>query len=114
MYRLTDLAKHHFFGFHDLLISNKEGNKLLALQVDVIDHPPRKNQPANIGFVETKNKRYVSVGQTFAWNFPQGARQQWVGDSNKFIVNDLVDNVWGSCLYDSETQKIIEKYNYHL
>ena len=111
MHRLTDLAKHHFFGFHDLLISNKDGDKLLALQVDAIDHPPRKNQPAKIGFIEIKNKRYISVGQTLAWNFPQGARQQWVGDSNKFIVNDLVDNGWGSCLYDSETQKIIEKYN---
>ena len=61
MYRLTDLAKHHFFGFHDLLISNKKGNKLLALQVDAIDHPPRKNQPANIGFVEIPKSRSFDI-----------------------------------------------------
>jgi hypothetical protein len=111
MYRLTSIEKHHFFGFHDLCISNNQGDKLLALQVDEIDHPPRKNQQATIGFVDIESKRYISIGQTSAWNFPQGARQQWLGDTNKFIVNDMVNNAWGSCLYDSETQEIIEKYD---
>ena len=62
MHRLTDLAKHHFFGFHDLLISNKDGDKLLALQVDAIDHPPRKNQPAKIGFIENILKPAINFG----------------------------------------------------
>jgi len=111
MYRLTNLEKHHFFGFHDLLISNKQGDKLLALQVDEINHPPRENQQATVGFVDMESKRYISIGQTTAWNFPQGARQQWIGDSNRFIVNDMVGNDWGSCLYDAEARRVIEKYD---
>ena len=110
MYRLTNLEKHHFFGFHDLCISNKKGDKLLSLQVDDISHPPRKGQEALFGFVDTASKSFVAIGNTSAWNFPQGARQQWVGETNNFVVNSLVNNSWGSCLYDSETKQLIEQF----
>ena len=73
-YRLTKPKKHHFFGFHDLLISNKKGDKVLSLQVDDIDHPPRIGQKANIGFIDDDSNEFHYIASTTAWNFPQGAR----------------------------------------
>ena len=35
--RLTNGPKHHLFGFHDLLITNHAGDKLLSLEVDTIN-----------------------------------------------------------------------------
>lgn len=106
--RLTDGPKHHLFGFHDLLISNCAGNKYLSLEVDTINRPPLPGELFGVGYV--RDNRYLRVGETTALNYPQGARQQWVGDSELFTVNNRVGNIWGTDLYDSENNKLVDRF----
>ena len=104
--RLTNGPKHHLFGFHDLLISNKEDTKYLCLEVDTINRPPLPGELFGVGYVE--NGQFVKVGETTALNYPQGARQQWVGDSNLFTVNNRVGDKWAADLYDADTNALVE------
>lgn len=108
--RLTNGPKHHLFGFHDLLISNKEDTKYLCLEVDTIKRPPLPGEKFVVGYVE--NGKFVKVGETTALNYPQGARQQWVADSNLFTVNNKVDDLWGTDLYDASNNKLIERFHF--
>ena len=97
--RLTNGPKHHLFGFHDLLISNKADSKYLSLEVDTINRPPLPGELFGVGYVE--DGVFKKVGETTALNYPQGARQQWVSDTNYFTVNNRVGDVWGADLYDA-------------
>lgn len=106
--RLTNGPKHHLFGFHDLLISNKKDDKYLCLEVDTINRPPLPGERFGVGYVT--NGHFVKVGETTALNYPQGARQQWVSDTNCFIVNNRVGNVWGTNLYDTSTQQLLDQF----
>ena len=106
--RLTSEPKHHLFGFHDLIISNKADDKYLCLEVDTINRPPLPNELFGVGYV--KDGAFVKVGETTALNYPQGARLQWVADTNYFTVNNRVENVWGTNLYDAASNKLIDRF----
>lgn len=106
--RMTNGPKHHLFGFHDLIISNKADTKYLCLEVDTINRPPLPDEKFGVGYVE--NGEFVRVGETTALNYPQGARQQWVADTNLFTVNNRVGDVWGTNLYDAETNKLLDSF----
>ena len=104
--RLTNGPKHHLFGFHDLLISNKADTKYLCLEVDTINRPPLPGELFGVGYVE--NGLFVKVGETTALNYPQGARQQWIADTNLFTVNNRVGDKWAADLYDADTNSLVE------
>ena len=104
--RITNGPKHHLFGFHDLLISNKDDTKYLCLEVDTINRPPLPGELFAVGYVE--NGKFVKVGETTALNYPQGARQQWVADTNLFTVNNRVGDKWAADLYDADTNTLVE------
>lgn len=106
--RLTDGPNHHLFGFHDLKISNNSGDKYLALEVETMNRPPLPNELFGVGYV--KNWQFVKVGETTALNYPQGARQQWVADTECFTVNNRVGDVWGCDLYDATTNQLVDRY----
>jgi hypothetical protein len=107
--QITKPPTHHFFGFHDLLISNFNGDKLLSLEVDEIDHAPYPGQTAGIGYVNLPSGEFIRIGETSAWNFPQGARQQWINDSDIFLVNNRYKNTWIADIYDSNINKMIDR-----
>ena len=104
--RLTNGPKHHLFGFHDLLISNRAETKYLCLEVDTINRPPLPDEKFGVGYVE--NDQFVKVGETTALNYPQGARQQWVSDTNLFTVNNRIGDKWAADLYDADTNTLVE------
>lgn len=106
--RLTDGPKHHLFGFHDLKISNQLGDKYLALEVETMNRPPLPCELFGVGYV--KNGQFVKVGETTALNYPQGARQQWVAETECFTVNNRVGDVWGCDLYDATTNRLLDRY----
>lgn len=108
IYPLTFGPKHHLFGFHDLLITNGQGDKYLSLEVDAINHPPLVGEIFGVGYV--KSGVFFRIGDTVAMNYPQGARQQWMSDSNFFVVNNKVGNVWGTDLYDASINKKVDSY----
>lgn len=106
--RITDGPKNHLFGFHDLLITNGIGDKYLSLEVDIINRPPLPHEQFGVGYI--KDGYFICLGKTNALNYPQGARQQWVSDSDLFTVNNSIGRVWGTDLYDAETNRLIDRF----
>jgi len=60
---MTSGPRHHFFGFHDLVEWNAAGDKLLALQVEDITHPPYPGDKATVGFVRTDTREFIALGR---------------------------------------------------
>jgi len=114
MHKATLLSKgegNFFFGFHDLVAWNNGGDKLLALRIDDMYTPPDPSVPCDIGFIDDGGN-FHKLGETYAYNYPQGARQQWIGNTDQFIVNDKVDNKWCSKVYDSFTEEMTDVLDY--
>lgn len=104
--RLTNGPKHHLFGFHDLVAWNNGGDKILSLEVDTINRPPLPHEKFGVGYV--KDGIFVKVGETEALNYPQGARQQWIGNSDFFCVNNRVGDEWGTDIYDTTSNLLVD------
>lgn len=109
--RVTDGPKHHFFGFHDLLATNADEDKLLSLEVEDISRPPLPKEKAGVGYVDIESREYVRLGETNAFNYPQGARMQWI-DNVHFIVNNQVGNHWGADIYDADARELVNSIDY--
>lgn len=105
--RLTDGPLHHLFGFHDLLATNIGGDKLLSLEVKDISRPPLPFEKAGVGYVDLNTNKFIRLGETNAYNYPQGARQQWI-DNRRFIVNNQVGDHWGADVYDAEQMTLVQ------
>lgn len=84
--RVTDRPKHHLFGFHDLVQSNARGDLILSLEVEDISRPPMPGETCASGVV--RDGAFIKIHDTHTWNYPQGARQQWIGDTDLFACND--------------------------
>ena len=108
--RATDGPKHHLFGFHDLIAFNKTGEKLLSLETDMINRPPLPGEEFGVGYSLWEEQRFVKLGTTVTMNYPQGARQQWISNS-QFIVNNVVDGELGADIYDVDLGDIIHSIN---
>lgn len=106
--RLTNDPKHHVFGFHDLIITNKKCDKYLSLEIDVMNRPQLPGEKIGVGYVQ--DGEYVRVGETEAMNYPQGSRQQWIADTDCFVVNNRVGDVWGCDLYDTTDNHLIDRF----
>lgn len=89
--RITNGPKHHLFGFHDLVQTNAKGDLALSLEVDDISHPPLPGETCKFGVVPAEGGEFIPIHATHTWNYPQGARQQWVGDGDLFTCNDRDD-----------------------
>ncbi|TMV10338.1 hypothetical protein FGK63_04570 [Ruegeria sediminis] len=92
--RLTDGPAHHFFGFHDLEIDSRASGSLIGLRVARIDRPPLGKDAAEVivfgGPNDTPGEPRVLL-RTKNYNFPQGARQHWLGGTDTVIVNEVDD-----------------------
>ena len=107
---ITSGPKHHLFGFHDLVQTNAKGDLALALEVDDISHPPLPGETCLSGIVSAQGGDFVPIHATHTWNYPQGARQQWIGESDFFTCNDRDENgnvfAWIS---DARVGKTVDK-----
>lgn len=100
---------HYFFGFHDLIAFNHDNEKILCLNPKIINRPPLPGEKIDFGYANTNSGQYFKIGKTNAFNYPQGARQQWL-NNDQFIINNQVGNLWGAEVYDSVSGKQIESY----
>lgn len=105
--RVTNEPKHHLFGFHDICAWNDSNDRLVALEVDKINIPPSPDIAYGLGYVNLENE-FIKFGETNAFNYPQGARQQWIANSNQVIVNDIINQKVISKIYDTNDCKLIE------
>jgi len=108
---LSKETGNYFFGFHDIVAWNAQGDRLACLKNNDIKLPPSLNNPCEVGFLDSKG-HFNKLGDTLAYNYPQGSREQWIGDSNLLITNDKVDQSWGSKIYDTDSSRLIETLNF--
>lgn len=108
--QISSGGKNHLFGFHDLVQTNANGDLALALEVDDISHPPLPGEICHSGVVPADGGEFMSIHATHTWNYPQGARQQWIGDSDLFSCNDRDNkgNVF-AWIADGRARKTIER-----
>ncbi|MFY0256278.1 hypothetical protein ACDQ55_20250 [Chitinophaga sp. 30R24] len=102
---------NYFFGFHDISCWNRNEDKMAALRIRDITTPPVSNMSCDVGFINL-NRTFIKLGETLAYNYPQGARQQFIGDSNLLIVNDVVDGQWGSKIYDTDRLQLKSSHRF--
>ncbi|MBN7816354.1 hypothetical protein [Algoriphagus pacificus] len=100
---------HYFFGFHDLIAFSHDNEKILCLNPMVINRPPLPGEKIDFGFANTFSGNFISIGKTNAFNFPQGARQQWL-DNEHFIINNQIGDKWGAQIYDTISGNQVESY----
>lgn len=102
--RITHGPKHHLFGFHDLVQTNVNEDFALSLEVDDISHPPLPGETCGNGIVDLATGEFREISRTHTWNYPMGARQQWIGDSDLFTCNDR-DNCARLCSQVCDARK---------
>ncbi len=87
--RLTHGPAHHFFGFHDLTMTSRETGLCLGLSVPRIDRPPMGQDSADVIVWDSEQGFAPRIlTRTRCFNFPQGARQHWLGGTATVIVNE--------------------------
>lgn len=104
--RATNGPRHHLFGFHDIVAFNRAGDKLLSLEVKDISRPPLPGEKVGVGYCLWQEQQFIQLGTTNAFNYPQGARQQWLNDT-VFLVNSQVGDHWGTDIYDVSTNILV-------
>ena len=109
--RISHGPKHHLFGFHDLVQTNAKGDFALSLEVDDISHPPLLGETCAAGVIDLKTGGFRKLHDTHTWNYPQGARQQWIGDSDLCVCNDRAeDGNLISVLSDARSLRVIDQF----
>jgi hypothetical protein len=105
---VTHGPTHHFYGFHDLVQWNAKGDLMLGLEVSDISHPPYLEDRIASGVIDPGAKKFYKIHETSAFNYPQGAWQQWVGDADLYTCNDRHGNMIVAHLVDARERKIVE------
>ncbi|GHC04827.1 hypothetical protein [Cerasicoccus arenae] len=106
--RLSNGSKHYFFGFHDIVCSDEFGRYVLALETEIIDRPPIPGQSVSVGYISTENGEFTKLSETEAFNFPQGARQQWIPRTLEFVFNKKNADGWGAVRMDLGGHVVME------
>ena len=111
--RVTSGPKHHVFGFHDLICTNAKGDMSLALEIDDISRPPLPCEYCMAGVIDltdsTNQSNFIPLHKCHTWNYPQGARQQWLGDTDICLCNDREDDGRLVCqMYDARKREKIK------
>jgi hypothetical protein len=74
-----------FWGFNDCSPWSASAS-IAWLESDVYDRPPVKHDYARL-MIRNLDGVTRQIAETDCWNFPQGARQQWVGTSDDIVIN---------------------------
>lgn len=102
--RISRGPHNYLFGFHDLVQTNAKGDFALALEVVDISHPPLPGESCAAGVIDLETGAFKKLHETHTWNYPQGARQQWIGDTDLCVCNDrAADGTLISHVYNART-----------
>ena len=74
----------------------------MQLEVDFLSRPPVRGDKALVQVANWDGSGAVVVGETDAWNFPQGGRQQWAG-TDRICFNRAEGDNWTGVTVDLKT-----------
>ena len=81
------------FFFYQCQQFNRTGRYLLGMKVYCQNRKVRADDRGEIGTIDLKdNHKWTKIGETTAWNWQQGARQQWRPGSDEILWNDRADD----------------------
>jgi hypothetical protein len=81
------------FWFFDGLQFDETGRHALAMKVHFQGRDVTPSDRGEIGYFDLEDgNRWTKVGETTAWNWQQGCRLTWRGDSNEILWNDRADD----------------------
>src|SRR5262245_1879208 len=80
------------FWFFDGLQFDESGRYALAMRVNFKERDVTPTDRAEIGYIDLNdNNRWTKIGETTAWNWQQGCRLTWRGNSSEILWNDRAD-----------------------
>ncbi len=98
-----------FFGFHDHTPFSPDGRMLLSNRYSIGLRMPGKNDKLEVGYFHGETySQWNKIDSTIAWNWQQGCKLQWVGQSSACIYNDFVKGKYISKIHDIKTGKVTE------
>jgi len=96
-----------FFGFHDHTPFSSDNSKLLAHQFEIPLRMPKSDDYVSVGIFTGENwENFTELTRSKAWNWHQGAKLQWRGETNQFIYNDHKKGKTISTLCDTNTLEL--------
>ncbi len=103
--------KHHFASaYYHLCSWDASERYLLCLETDIENHNPKAHEPATLGMVDLETGEFLPLAETRAWNFQQGAMQQWLGTApdSLIIYNDFRNGKFVSVILNAHTGKEVK------
>lgn len=102
--------KHTFFGYYDKTPFSNDNLKILSIATNH-DNVLTKPEEAVIGYFDKESKVFVEIGITTTWCWQQGCRLMWF-DEHTVIYNKVVDDDYGSVIYNLNTKEEIKRFNF--
>ena len=84
-----DDGYNYFFGYYDLQPFSSDNRIHLAHRVKFCNRLPEKTDVAEVGYIDIKDRQFVKVAETRAWNFQQGAFLRWFKQDESITFNDF-------------------------
>ena len=84
---ITRGPRHHWFGYYDKLQFDPTSRYVLGMEVPFEHRSPRPDDEIQIGMVDLEDDdRWISLGQSTAWNWQQGCMLQWLPGSDSTVL----------------------------
>ncbi|MCE5272086.1 hypothetical protein LLH00_12490, partial [bacterium] len=96
-------AQHFASAYYHLRSVNASGTRVLCLETALAENRnPVEGETATVGLVDLATGEFKPLSKTQAWNFQQGAMQQWLGSSPDTLVtfNDLREGRFVSVVHN--------------
>jgi hypothetical protein len=109
-----------FFGYHDKTPFSSDGTKVLGSVVKADDtNPESQGSVMDIGFFRKNSENnefkndFIKISETATWSWQQGCMLQWnpAKPDREIIFNNIVNNNYGSVIYDVESKKLIKEFD---
>ena len=100
---VTRGPNHHFFGYYEKSPWDSTGRYLLALETRFNDRPPRSDDVAAVGLIDTADgNAWRGLGETTAWNWQQGTMLQWLPEApdREIVYNVREGDRFGAVVRD--------------
>lgn len=113
--QITNNDKEHLFASYYGINSWSGDQKYVSvLETDIKYKLPDENDPATLGLVDMKTKKFIPLTQTRAWNFQEGCMAHWLGTNpdSLIIYNDFRNNRYVSVIMNVYTKQEIKVIPY--